>query len=549
MRAAPAESRSAGEKSDARTAHVVLVLVVAVALFVALAAVMMPFVPDGAYISFRYAEQLAQAQGFTFNSGADPVEGYGSFLWVVLSAVIHNLGLDIPHTAPYASLVFGVLNIVILWAIYRRRHPSPYGLLLPLVLFASSAPLLTFAVSGMETTLYSFLLLLTIYFLDRALSSGALGAYLMTAVVCVILSLCRLEGILVFPVAVLYVMWSQLGVGGVAAKSRHQRGVFIAAVVFIVGVAVYHSWRLAYFGSWLPTTFWAAAGDSLFESWTGNVRSYFVSHGHDYPPMGYYYLAVALLAVIGAGSSGAAAHVRVNRVCLMLGAAFGVLYVGFADPLPGLRYHTAFLGLLFVPLIHLPDAAAKAAYTDLKRVGHRWYWPVVACLLIVSGSWLASTKLSLQRIEDGTREARVKFGRWLNEAVADSTVLAIGEVGSVPYHAKLPVFDMAGPPLVNDPATTHGFSENAFFESMPGVVVFVSKGLLTRNVDPAHERLMTSTRFGDRYEFLATVRLDWYQDRSYWVYVPRIRPHFSPELRGKFPSGLGSVVVKPQWFR
>ena len=42
---------------------------------------------DDAFISFRYAENLANGQGLVFNPG-ERVEGYSNPLWTVLFAVI-----------------------------------------------------------------------------------------------------------------------------------------------------------------------------------------------------------------------------------------------------------------------------------------------------------------------------------------------------------------------------------------------------------------------------------------------------------------------------
>ena len=74
---------------------------------------MMPFVPDDAYISFRYAEHLAQGTGLTFNPGEAPVEAYSNFLWIVLCALVSRVG-DLPDLAPKLGIGFGALSILTL---------------------------------------------------------------------------------------------------------------------------------------------------------------------------------------------------------------------------------------------------------------------------------------------------------------------------------------------------------------------------------------------------------------------------------------------------
>jgi hypothetical protein len=51
------------------------------------------FVTDDAYISFVYARNLAEHGELAFNPGLPPVEGYTNFLWTVLLALVHRVGL------------------------------------------------------------------------------------------------------------------------------------------------------------------------------------------------------------------------------------------------------------------------------------------------------------------------------------------------------------------------------------------------------------------------------------------------------------------------
>ena len=41
------------------------------------------YIPDDAYIGFRYARNVARGDGFVFNAG-ERVEGYTNFLWLTL---------------------------------------------------------------------------------------------------------------------------------------------------------------------------------------------------------------------------------------------------------------------------------------------------------------------------------------------------------------------------------------------------------------------------------------------------------------------------------
>ena len=59
------------------------------------------FVQDDAYISWRYAENLARGLGLVWNEG-EYVEGYTNFLWTVILAIPHRVGLDVEMFATVA---------------------------------------------------------------------------------------------------------------------------------------------------------------------------------------------------------------------------------------------------------------------------------------------------------------------------------------------------------------------------------------------------------------------------------------------------------------
>ena len=82
-----------------------LVLFVAVILCVACSFFMMDYVPDDSYISFRYAENLADGHGLRFNQGEQPVEGYSNFLWILLCALVYILNFDLPTTMPVVGML------------------------------------------------------------------------------------------------------------------------------------------------------------------------------------------------------------------------------------------------------------------------------------------------------------------------------------------------------------------------------------------------------------------------------------------------------------
>src|SRR3954470_2746397 len=69
-------------------------------------------VAEDAFISLRFAKNLAEGHGLVWNIGTQPVEGYTDFLWVLLCAGAMRLGIDGLAAAQLLSLMSGIAVIV-----------------------------------------------------------------------------------------------------------------------------------------------------------------------------------------------------------------------------------------------------------------------------------------------------------------------------------------------------------------------------------------------------------------------------------------------------
>src|SRR5262245_37420185 len=69
-------------------------------------------VAEDAFITFRYARNLAEGAGFVFNRGMPPVEGYSDFLWVL--AVTPFEALHLP-TRYLVHLLTVPCAVAVLW--------------------------------------------------------------------------------------------------------------------------------------------------------------------------------------------------------------------------------------------------------------------------------------------------------------------------------------------------------------------------------------------------------------------------------------------------
>jgi hypothetical protein len=217
------------------------------------------WVCDDAYVSLRYARNLAHGLGLVYNAG-ERVEGYTNFLWTLLLGAAAALGARAPDSlaVPVAAAMalglfcFGLLGLL-LAAVSRRLFGTRGRLHLPV---AAGCLLLneqarSWATGGLETSLLALLVLagFGLFILRRSAAwSLAAGAAFAAA------TLTRPDAALLYGAVLLH--WALL------TRRRPQRrlwlrdGAALLAPLFLL-LLPYGLWRLGYYGQLLPNTYHA----------------------------------------------------------------------------------------------------------------------------------------------------------------------------------------------------------------------------------------------------------------------------------------------------
>ena len=245
------------------------------------------FLTDDAFISFRYVHNLLNGHGLVFNVG-ERVEGYSNFLWILeLAAIWGVLGIRPEHAAPWLSVLFTALTLALmLWWIARLPRLRMRGLAswCALALVCSSA---TFAVwtsgGGLETRQFTFFIVLAVACLSlyRNRRWGLLAASVSLALA----ALTRPEGPLIAACCFAWFGALQLpaalnalqraaepqGVGAIdeivaMARRIDWRGLLCLIAPFAVIVGAHFLFRYAYYGEWLPNTYYAKHVRPWYES-------------------------------------------------------------------------------------------------------------------------------------------------------------------------------------------------------------------------------------------------------------------------------------------
>jgi hypothetical protein len=224
-------------------------------------------VMDDTFISFRYAANLADGKGLVFNLG-ERVEGYTNFLWTVLLAVCNFVGLDMVMASKIlaALAAIGTLSILYLLGskIFAFEQRPMFLALMPVFLFATMPSQARYILSGMETHLFGFWLVLAIYLLlytpHTLLAGSVFGLLTMT----------RPEGLMYFIMSLGY----ELITRQLPANSKHGwvRTTLELTVGFSILYIPYFLWRYSYYGYLLPNTFYVKLSSLSWERFTRGLN-------------------------------------------------------------------------------------------------------------------------------------------------------------------------------------------------------------------------------------------------------------------------------------
>ena len=261
------------------------------------------FLTDDAYIAFRYVSHSLLGHGYVWNAPPFlPVEGYTSFLWVLLLDLLWRVtGAPPPETAnPLALLcTLATLALTLRFALRLRWRARLARLRFPLIAvalvgLATQRPFLTWSSSGLETALFNLLLLAWVYAAVAARLAPR-ARNLALAALAAAIYLARPDGLL-FAAATVGLLLIEActaagarATGGPGATRAPGVDLALAALPLLI-VPTHLLWRRSFYGAWLPNTFYAKYTGPWPESGWRYGLSFLLEHGH--------WLALAVLLVI-----------------------------------------------------------------------------------------------------------------------------------------------------------------------------------------------------------------------------------------------------------
>lgn len=392
------------------------------------------FIQDDSFITFRYIKNFIEGNGLVWNIG-ERVEGYTTFLWTLLLAVPAKLGFDLVSASQLLGAIFGLATLGVLYLLSLFVSPErrfPGFSLIAVLLMAANTSAAYWTVSGMETALFTFLVVLAVWFTLKERNSPRLVA--LAPLVFVLLSFTRPEGMFLFGLTMLFLVGDLLLSKGKNRAIEIKR-IVVWSLLYAVPVGIFMLWRLSYYGYLFPNTYYAKAGIS--QEYFNAGLEYFVAFAKHYLLWGGLLLLPTLVLVRRKFSRDIT-----YLFYLIVSYTAYIITVG-GDVLPAHRF--------FIPILPLIYLLVQEGIHELaKIIGERQ--SVVRYALLAGALGLGYLTYSIPydyvrqywSLEQGLVGGMTNVGNWLKQRATPNTVIAASTIGAVGYYSEVTLVDMLG---------------------------------------------------------------------------------------------------------
>ncbi len=389
------------------------------------------FLCDDAFISFRFARNLAQHGTLAYNLAApgERIEGYTNFLWVLVLAGGDRVDLAPEVLAAWLTQL-GALAVLVLAVLLSRALRGGWPLV-PALLLAVSPELMVWGQGGLETSCAAALAL-------AAITTVATGRWKTAGLLTALAGLTRPDALL--PIGLFVLTW--LIVHG---RKDWPGWRLLAAGALAAGPLLVHVlWRRSYYGEWLPNTWQIKQFGGLLRDtygvWYVERWVWAVGMISLVPLLPWLRGRHAVLVVPIAGTLGYAWAIggdfmAYGRFLVVATALWAVLWAWL------LADACAWLTLRWPALRRVPVMAViagGAAGAIAVQAHARWLEDRATPAGWLAGRWEGVTAM------DRFARERVHAGAWMREHVPEGTWISVGAAGALPYASGLQVVDVYG---------------------------------------------------------------------------------------------------------
>lgn len=418
-----------------RDRHFILLVVILIAL------IEIPFaqyITDDTFINLRFAENLIAGRGLSFNPG-EPTYGFNGPLLILLISAVGVTGAELLAVAKIVGLVALVLSGIFFYLLFLRVSADRYLSRAATLVWALNGWSVRWGLSGMDTSLMTAWVIVSLYFFHRDTESG-LPRH--SVWILALASLVRPEAIALLVICFVAAILPQWR-GKVLTRLGSERRVGLS--ILFSGVAVSLVWfvcAFVLFGRIMPNTVAAKAGrfvspEGVWKSMTVIGKILGSTNGPE--------LALIVIVLIVA--------LGTKRLQVSL-SSFHLAAVGWLLALPALYVlrDVQVVSRYLVPVVPL---AVLYGFLSLRWMGgalrlrtqslRRVVSVVSAICIVLNVSVLTFVAYPhTHSFTKDMRESLVYLGKWFSQNTPAGTSVAIPDIGAFAYYSDRKVVDLGG---------------------------------------------------------------------------------------------------------
>jgi hypothetical protein len=414
------------------------------------------FSTEDSYITYRYAQNLIDGKGFTYNQGDEFLGTTAPFYGLIL-AFFGFLGFNIPSIGGILSASSLGLAVILIYLLTLKKGYPLVGLLCGLFIFLNPWFLQTF---GSETYFELLMIIGAFYFYDQ-------DKYLPTAVFCSLAFLVRPDGII--PAIIIFLDYI------IKNKKFPAREVILFAT-FSVPVLLFYYFI---FNTFLPNTLEAKQAQYASGLWYRFVPGALKYAGLILKDNGFLYFLIPLMII------GVISILFSLRIWFLI-ALWAFLHTVGYTLLKVTFYHWYLIPLLFLLMLlsafsvrfiisapglfkeskvkkwnlKIFNQEIKISLNKFKDIGTPLKWTyrilsfaIIASLVIALIGGIRAYYNTHKALPSPKLQLYTQAGKWIaSNTPSDATISAL-EVGYIGYHAQRRVVDLVG--LVTPEVSKH----------------------------------------------------------------------------------------------
>ncbi len=373
------------------------------------------FTADDAFITFRYAENIAAGLGYVYNE-SQAVQGTTTPLFTLILALCSIVRIPLQSAALFVSILSAGLTGVVLLRFATSLRFTRWALL-PVVCYAFWPRSLAADTGGMETALFTLLVTSALYFQHKRLDMYALGMATLATVT-------RPEGALL------------LGLLGVCNLYQHRERwlSYLTIPAVILGPWLLFAWY--YFGSILPHS--VTAKLALYSRFgTSPSWDTFVGLMGWHNPAGWMLTVMAIVGGYWMLKKQNSGRLEVTWLVVMLA------FYTFS----GTRVFFWYIVPIFPVYLLFASAAAPCAADLLKltpdreRFARSVVMSLVALILIADGYRPVTYYAAYQR---DMKSVHREIGEYLRIYAEPDAIVAAEDIGYIGFYSRRQILDRDG---------------------------------------------------------------------------------------------------------